>query len=166
MTTLAEHEARLRATEDFALLDDTAREQALADTRATINPSNPPGSSRESATRSIATSRRLIRNQLMLVSLLTPPALGTAGNTDAAPAPAPIQVIYTPVTSLRPQCKLTYIATQARPRIVARRVARRRSGGTGQGESNQPLKNRMLHIHNRFESSSLCDARTSSKNGD
>ena len=111
LAVLAEHETRLRATEDFALLDDTARQQVLAPT--------------EAAYQSIQSARfltgirdqihryttRSYPDQLRLASLLTPPALEPAGNTDAAPAP--IQINYTPATGLRPRCKLTYIATQA-----------------------------------------------------
>ncbi len=113
LATLAEHESRLQATEDFALLDDTARQQALEPTRTSqksIQSERFVTGIRDRINRYIT---QTYPNQLRLVSLLTPPALETVGDTNAAPAPAPIQPNYTPVTSLRPQCKLTYIATQA-----------------------------------------------------
>lgn len=113
LAALAEHETRLRDTEDFALLDDSARQQVLAPTQAAYK-------SIQSARFVTGIRDQIYRyttqsypSQLALASLLTPPALETAGNTDAAPAPAPIQVSYTPATSLRPKCRLTYIATQA-----------------------------------------------------
>ncbi|MCI0392588.1 MAG: BREX system P-loop protein BrxC [Acidobacteria bacterium] len=113
LAALAEHETRLRATEDFALLDDPARQQVLAPTQAaykSIQSARFVTGIRDQINRYTTKS---YPDQLALTSLLTPPALEPAGNTDAAPAPAPIQVSYTPAASLRPQCKLTYIATQA-----------------------------------------------------
>lgn len=113
LAALAEHEARLRATEDFALLDDTARQQVLAHTQAahkSIQSTKFATGIRDQINRYIT---KTYPEQLALVSLLTPPVLKTDGNTEAAPAPAPVPVNYTPVASLRPQCKLTYIATQA-----------------------------------------------------
>ncbi len=113
MAALAEQEARLRATEDFALLDDTARQQVLADTQAahkSIQSARFVTGIRDQINRYIT---KTYPDQLRLVSLLTPPVLKTDGNTDAAPAPAPVPINYTPVARLRPQCNLTYIATQA-----------------------------------------------------
>ncbi len=113
LAALAEHEARLRVTEDFALLDDTARQQVLAYNQAahqSIQSARFVPGIRDQINRYIT---KTYPEQLALVSLLTPPVFKTEGNTEAAPAPAPVQINYTPVASLRPQCKLTYIATQA-----------------------------------------------------
>jgi len=113
LAALAEHEARIRATEDFVLIDDTARQQVLAPTQAAHNSiqfARFVTGIRDQINRYIT---KTYPDQLRLVSLLTPPVLKIDGNTDAAPAPAPVQINYTPIASLRPQCKLTYIATQA-----------------------------------------------------
>jgi hypothetical protein len=113
MAALAEHETRIRATDDFALLDDTARQQALAPTQAahkSILSARFVTGIRDQISQYVA---KIYPEQLRLVHLLTPPVLETSGNTDAAPAPAPVPISYTPVARLRPQCNLTYIATQA-----------------------------------------------------
>lgn len=116
LAILAEQESRLRSIEDFALLDESARGQALATSqsvRRAIESTRFVASIRDQIQRYLAEGYPA---QLALAAKLAAQARARAaspelaGSPESAPAP---QVQYTPIGSLRPQCSLNFIATQA-----------------------------------------------------
>lgn len=121
LVTLAEQEARLSSIEDFVLLDESARQQVLAPTqaaRSSIQSARFVTSVRDQVQRYLA---QAYPAQLALASKLAAPApvpepTGNdkgAGGTSVVPVPVPTPVHYTPASSLRPQCKLSYVASQS-----------------------------------------------------
>ena len=113
MATLATHESRIRAVEDFMVLDESSQQQALAPTSATRQ-------AIEGARFVTGIRDRLQRYttqdypaQLALASRLAASLRKSADGSGREPAPVPVPVRYTAVASLRPQCNLPYIATQA-----------------------------------------------------
>jgi hypothetical protein len=111
--TLAIHESRIRAVEDFVALDEPSQQQVLAPTLATRQAIQ--------GARFVSGIRDRLQRyttqdypaQLALASRLAASLRKPADGRGAEPAPVPVPVHYTAVTSLRPQCKLPYIATQA-----------------------------------------------------
>jgi hypothetical protein len=111
--TLSAYGDRLRTIEDFASLDEPAREQVLAPT---------------SAARSAIQSARFVTGirdrlqryitydypaQLSLAARLAAPAPHPAETANKEAASAPTLIRYTTAASLLPNCGLAYIATEA-----------------------------------------------------
>lgn len=113
LATLDAQQARIQAVEDFTALDEPGRAQVLTLTH--------------SAREAIQTARfvtgvrdRLQRYlsqdypaQLAQASRLAAPAPMPSGKPGEATPPPPPPVRYTSATSLRPQCSLPYIASEA-----------------------------------------------------
>ncbi len=109
MATLDTQEARLKAIDDFALLEDPARLQVIASSLA--------------AREAIQSARFVtgIRDRLQRYTTLDYPAqlalasrlANKANESSVRDGATPVPVRYTSATSLRPQCSLPYIATEA-----------------------------------------------------
>jgi len=113
LATLDAQQARLQAAEDFTSLEESARQQVMAPSIA--------------ARKAIQTDRfvpgirdRLQRSstqdypaQLALASRLAVSLTPPNGKTGDQATPPPVPVSYTPATSLRPQCSLSYLASEA-----------------------------------------------------
>lgn len=111
LAALDEQAGRLRSAQDFQPLDGGAQTQVLAAT--------------ETARQDIERARfvtgirdRLNRyerdeypQQLALASQLATPEPAPGDTGDQEPSPPPTPITYTPATSLRPHCDLSYIAT-------------------------------------------------------
>ena len=113
MAALAAQQARLQAIEDFALLDEPARQQVLAPTvaaRSAIQSARFVTGIRDRLQRYITQDYPA---QLTLASNLARPKPKPVDTPGEALKPTPPQVHYTPATRLRPQCNLPYIATPA-----------------------------------------------------
>lgn len=106
-------QARLEAVEDYQRLDDSNRERVLKpsiDARTAIQ-----------AARFVSGIRDLLQRyntqdypaQLALASRLVPVEPGEKGGEGEKPRPEPQPADYVPAASLRPQCELPYIATEA-----------------------------------------------------
>ncbi len=109
LTVLALHEERLKAVEDFSVLDESARKQVLAATataRDEIQTARFVTSIRDRLQR--YTSQEY-NSQLTLASRLAAKA-GQPPGVGGGPIPPPVN--YITVNDLRPQCELSYIATQ------------------------------------------------------
>lgn len=111
LATLDTQEARLKAVDDFALLDDPARLQVTASSLAARQ-------AIQSARFVTGIRDRLQRyntqdypTQLALASRLATVKSGPVVQDGDTPVAAPVR--YTSATSLRPQCSLPYIATEA-----------------------------------------------------
>jgi hypothetical protein len=113
ISALAAQEARLQATDEWKMLGGGARAQVLAATleaRSTIQ-----------SARFVTVIRDRIQRyntheypkQLALAASLATPEPKTPGDNEMTPVPSPSPVSYTTAASLRPECKLTYVATQA-----------------------------------------------------
>lgn len=116
LRTLDDHEARIRATGEFEAIDEPLREQvftATAAARTAIQEERFVASVHQRVQRYGADEYPA---QLALVARLAIPAPKAArlptGGTAPVRTPAP-PVKYTASTSLRPKCKLAYIATKA-----------------------------------------------------
>jgi hypothetical protein len=113
IATLDRQATRLQAVKDFALLDESGRNQVLALTVATRE-------AIKSARFVTGIRDRLQRyntqdypTQLALASRLASPALAPAGNPGGSATLPIAPVRYTAASSLRPACELPYIATEA-----------------------------------------------------
>ena len=113
MAALAAQQARLQAIEDFASLDEPARQQVLAPTvaaRSAIQSARFVTGIRDRLQRYITQDYPA---QLTLASNLARPKPKPVDTPGEALKPTPPPVHYTPATRLRPQCNLHYIATPA-----------------------------------------------------
>jgi hypothetical protein len=112
-STMDAQAARLQATEDFAKLDEPGRTQVMAFTlaaREAIHSARFVTGIRDRLQRYLTQDYPA---QLALASRLAAPATQPPGKPgDKTPPPTP-PVRYTSATSLRPQCSLPYIATEA-----------------------------------------------------
>ena len=114
-TAIAEHEDRLQRMDEFATLDAAERQQVLAASaaaRTAIGADRFVSGIRNRLQRYVT---REYPDQLELVARLTapPPPPPPVGPGATPPSPRPPAVKYTTATSLRPKCKLPYIATEA-----------------------------------------------------
>jgi hypothetical protein len=110
--TLEDQEARLRAIEDFALLEEAARQQVLALTvsaRETIQSARFVTGIRDRIQRYVMQD---YPEQLALASRLAS-LVKSSGEAGEERVPTPTPVHYTTASSLRPNCSLPYIATIA-----------------------------------------------------
>ena len=113
LATLETQTARLQAVEDFKRLNEVDRVQVLVPTveaRVAIQSARFVTGIRDRLQRYLTQDYPA---QLALAARLATPgptALGNPGDKTAPPAPL---VRYTPATSLRPQCSLPYITTEA-----------------------------------------------------
>ena len=109
LATLATQSARLSAIEDFQKLTETARAQVLAlavDARAAISSARFVTGIRDRLSRYLTQDYPA---QLALAAKLAAPPAKTGGQPGDKTPP----IRYTPATSLRPQCELPFIATEA-----------------------------------------------------
>ena len=109
LATLDTQSARLSAIEDFQRLNETDRAQVLAlavDARAAIQSARFVTGVRDRLQRYLAQDYPA---QLALIARLAAPPAKTGGQPGDKNPP----VRYTPATSLRPQCDLPFIATEA-----------------------------------------------------
>jgi hypothetical protein len=111
LATLDTQSARLQAIKDFASLTESKRTQVLAltvEARAAIQSARFVTGIRDRLQRYLTQDYPA---QLALLARLTAPPAKTGGQLgDKTPTPT---VRYTPATSLRPQCNLPFIATEA-----------------------------------------------------
>ena len=111
MATLDTQSARLQAVEDFALLNDANRTLVLAltvEARAAFQSARFVTSIRDRLQRYLTQDYPA---QLALLARLAAPQAKTGGQPGDKTPPPPVR--YTSATSLRPQCNLPYIATEA-----------------------------------------------------
>ncbi len=109
LATLETQSARLQAIEDFQRLSETDRAQVLAlavDARAAISSARFVTGIRDRLSRYLTHDYPA---QLALAAKLAAPPAKTGGQPGDKTPP----VRYTPATSLRPQCDLPFIATEA-----------------------------------------------------
>ena len=109
LATLATQSARLSAIEDFQKLTETDRAQVLAlavDARAAISSARFVTGIRDRLSRYLTQDYPA---QLALAAKLAAPPAKTGGQPGDKTPP----IRYTPATSLRPQCELPFIATEA-----------------------------------------------------
>ena len=111
LATVDAQSARLQAIEDFKRLNEAHRTQVLAltvEARAAIQSARFVTGIRDRLQRYLTQD---YPSQLALAArLAAPPVSEKPGEKNPPPAPA---VRYTPASSLRPQCSLAYIATEA-----------------------------------------------------
>ncbi len=113
LATIADHESRIRAVDDFIALNESSQQQVLAPTFATRQ-------AMEGARFLSGIRDRLQRYttqdypaQLAMASRLAAALRTCADGPGVEPGPTPAVVRYTAVASLQTQCRLPYIATQA-----------------------------------------------------
>ncbi len=111
IATLDAQQGRLQAVDDFASLDKSARQQIMASStaaREAIQSARFVTGIRDRLQRYVTQDYPA---QLAMASRLATPAPQAGGKKGGAETPAPVR--YTSATSLRPQCSLPYIATEA-----------------------------------------------------
>jgi hypothetical protein len=113
LATVDTQQARLQTVADFALLNESGRAQVMAltvEARAAIQSARFVTGIRDRLQRYLTQDYPA---QLALASRLAAPAPPPPGKPGDKTLPPAIPVRYTSATSLRPQCSLPYIATEA-----------------------------------------------------